>query len=153
MAHILIADTDQTSARMASETLVSGGHACGWVSDSQQALDLLKWRTPDVMLLDEHMPPISGYTLLQKLRRLSWMRDMPIIILSAVGHSEDTYSMRFEGAQDTIRKPLNGTMLIWRVNQMLKSRGPCAANTELRSLIRRDVGQNPAMIPDSRRVM
>lgn len=153
MAHILIADTDQTSARMASETLISGGHACGWVSDSQQALDLLKWRTPDVMLLDEHMPPISGYTLLQKLRRLSWMRDMPIIILSAVGHSEDTYSMRFEGAQDTIRKPLNGTMLIWRVNQMLKSRGPCAANTELRSLIRRNVGQKPAMIPDSRRVM
>lgn len=153
MAHILIADTDQTSARMASETLISAGHACGWVSDSQQALDLLKWRTPDVMLLDEHLPLVSGYTLLQKLRRSPWMRDLPIIMLSAGEHSKDKLNTCFAGAQDAIRKPLNGTILIWRINQMLKSRGLCAANTEFCSVIRRNVGQKSAVIPDSRRVM
>lgn len=37
MAHILVVDDDDIVAELASEILISAGHACGWVSDADEA--------------------------------------------------------------------------------------------------------------------
>ena len=56
MPHILIVDDDEIVAELAANALMDAGYAAGWVSDAEQAMKLLEWRRPDLVLLDQNMP-------------------------------------------------------------------------------------------------
>ena len=122
MASILIADDDEIVAELASEVLINAGHACGWVTDGEKVLDLLKWRRPDLLLLDQDMPGMTGSNVLRKLRGSKQFYDLPVIMFTAVTGATDEEAARFHGAQDYIRKPFDPKFLIWRVNSVLRSR-------------------------------
>ncbi|MXP13854.1 response regulator [Altererythrobacter confluentis] len=141
MAYILIADDDEIVAEMASEVIISAGHACGWVTDGEQALDLLKWRRPDLLLLDQDMPKISGARVLRALRNSPSLYDLPVIMFTAVTGAEDEQRARFHGAQDYIRKPFDQKFLIWRINQVLRARAERPKHVELTELMQRNAGQ------------
>ena len=68
MAFILIVDDDEIVAQLATDILMDAGHTCGWVGDGESALDLLRWRRPDLLLLDQDMPGITGAQVLRSLR-------------------------------------------------------------------------------------
>ena len=122
MASILIADDDEIVAELASEVLINAGHACGWVTDGEKVLDLLKWRRPDLLLLDQDMPGMTGSNVLRKLRGSKQFYDLPIIMFTAVTGATDEEAARFHGAQDYIRKPFDPKFLVWRVNGVLRAR-------------------------------
>ena len=122
MAYIVIADDDEIVANYASEILIGAGHACGWVTDGQQALDLLKWRRPDLLLLDHDMPGMTGGELLRTMRKSAKLYDLPVIMFTAMTGAHDEEQARFQGAQDYIRKPLEPKFLLWRINQVLRAR-------------------------------
>lgn len=123
MGHILIVDDDEIIAELASEILISEGHACGWVTDAAQAEKLLRWRRPDLMLLDDNMPGETGNTLLRRLRKSPQFYDLPVIMFTASTGENDERRARFNGAQDYVRKPVDPKVLLWRVEKALKSRG------------------------------
>ncbi len=141
MAYILIADDDEIVAEMASEVIISAGHACGWVTDGEQALELLKWRRPDLLLLDQDMPKISGARVLRALRNSPSLYDLPVIMFTAVTGAEDEQRARIHGAQDYIRKPFDQKFLIWRINQVLRARAERPKHVELAELMQRNAGQ------------
>lgn len=122
MAHILVVDDDDIVAELASEILLAAGHACGFVSSAEDALKLLKWRRPDLLLLDEHLPGQRGTALLRTMRRSPELYDLPVIMVTAIDGVEDERRALFDGAQDYIRKPFHPKMLVWKVNQVLRSR-------------------------------
>ncbi|GAA0280675.1 hypothetical protein GCM10009127_22350 [Alteraurantiacibacter aestuarii] len=122
MAHILIVDDDDIVAELASEILISEGHACGWVSDAKEAEKLLAWRRPDLLLLDQNMPGENGTSLLRRLRNSPQFYDLPIIMFTSIAGAEDESQAYFLGAQDYIRKPVDPKFLVWRVNQTLRAR-------------------------------
>ena len=82
MAFVLIVDANQTCANRASDVLNAVGHACGWVTTAEQAIALLRWRVPDVILLDQSIPGADGGTLPQQLRRIAGVAGLPIILLT-----------------------------------------------------------------------
>ena len=86
MAHILVVDDDDIVAELASGILISAGHACGFVSDAAQAWQLLQWRRPDLLLLDEDMPGERGSTFLRRLRASPAFYDLPVIMFTAQDH-------------------------------------------------------------------
>ena len=122
MASILIADDDELIAELASDILIEAGHACGWVTDGEKVLDLLRWRRPDLLLLDQDMPGITGGRLLRKLRGSAQFYDLPVMMFTAMSGAEDESTALFNGAQDYIRKPFDPKFLVWRVNQVLRAR-------------------------------
>lgn len=122
MAHILVVDDDDIIAELASEILLGAGHACGFVSTAEEAMKLLQWRRPDLLLLDEHLPGERGSGLLRRLRCSPLFYDLPVIMFTTIDGVEDEKRALFDGAQDYIRKPVNPKFLVWRVNQTLRAR-------------------------------
>lgn len=119
MAHILIADDDELVADLASQVLIDSGHACGWVTSGEAAWDLLRQRRPDILLLDQDMPGISGVSLLRRLRQSATFYDLPVIMFTAMSGAEDESQAIYAGAQDFVRKPFDPCGLTSRIQRVL----------------------------------
>ncbi len=150
MAYIIIADDDDIIAEMASGVLMDAGHACGWVSDGQAAVELLEWRRPDLLLLDQDMPGMSGTAVLRKLRGSPDYYDLPVMMFTAMNGAEDELQALYNGAQDYIRKPFDPKFLVWRVSQLLRSRDRHPQHTELKDAMMRQSGKEPPDLDENR---
>ncbi|WP_133303939.1 response regulator [Aurantiacibacter aquimixticola] len=122
MAYILVVDDDDIVAEYAAKVLIGAGHACGWVSDAEEAQELLKKRRPDLILLDQNMPGENGTALLRRIRNSQTHFDVPVIMLTGVQGVKEEQIAYYAGAQDYIRKPFTDKMLIYRVRETLLSR-------------------------------
>jgi len=136
MAHILIVDDDELIAELASETLIDRGHACGWVTDAIQAWDLLHTgRRPDLLLLDQDMPGMSGMTLLRKLRGSPLHYDLPIVMFTAMRGEEDETKAVYAGAQEYVRKPYRPKVLINQIERVLAKREGSPRHKDLKTVL------------------
>ncbi len=122
MAYILVVDDDDIIAEHAAKILMNAGHACGWVSDAESAMELLENRLPDLILLDQNMPGENGTALLRRLRTSPRLFDIPVIMLTGVQGVREEQIAYYSGAQDYIRKPFGDNMLVFRVKQALRAR-------------------------------
>lgn len=132
MAFILIVDRDESCAEQASTALISAGHACGWAASAGQAAEMLRWRPADLILLDADMPGTGGGPLYRELRGSRSAREVPMILLSASGHSG---IMQPCGALDDIAKPFDPRFLAWRVNHALEVQAARPARRRRRAWI------------------
>lgn len=140
MAHILIADDDELIAELASQVMIDAGHACGWVTSGEDAWALLNRRRPDVLLLDQDMPGMSGVTLLRKLRQSEDFYDLPVIMFTAMSGAEDEAQAIYAGAQDYVRKPFDPKGLTGRVQRVLAKREDRPRHTSLATQLARSAG-------------
>ncbi|MEE4537344.1 MAG: response regulator [Erythrobacter sp.] len=140
MAHILIADDDELISELASQVLIDHGHACGWVTSGEEALQLLARRRPDILLLDQDMPGMSGVTLLRQLRQSPDFYDLPVIMFTAMSGAEDESQAIYAGAQDFVRKPFDPRSLATRVQGVLSRRRDRPQHTDLKTYLARTSG-------------
>lgn len=147
MPYILIVDDDEMIAEMAADILLAAGYACGWVTSGEDALDLLKWRDPDLILLDQDMPGMSGAQLLRKVRASNKHYDLPVIMFTAMSGAEDEEQARYNGAQDYIRKPFDPKFLTWKVRQALKARVEGVGHRDLAAYLAQSNGLAPSTPP------
>ncbi|MBV7259715.1 response regulator [Erythrobacter crassostreae] len=138
MAHILIADDDELVAEMASDILIDAGHACGWVTNGEDAWALMQQRRPDLLLLDQDMPGISGVSLLRKLRGSAKFYDLPVIMFTAMQGEIDESRAIYAGAQDYVRKPFTPLMLTSRIERAIMKLG--GSHLDLKTRVARDAG-------------
>lgn len=143
MANILIVDDDEIVAEMASDVLMGEGYACGWVNDGTKALDLLKWRKPDLVLLDQDMPGVSGHFVLRKLRESVELCSLPVIMFTAMSGATDEQQALYAGAQDYIRKPFDAKFLKWKVRQVLKAQAENPRKRDFRDAMAEANGAKP----------
>lgn len=125
MAFILIVDTNPMHASRVSDALISAGHTCGWVRSADQAITLLRWRMPDLILLDETIPGADGGTVPRRLRRAA-ANVLPIILLT----TDSTHIPTDETVLDEIRKPFDPGFLVWRVGHALGTRLQVSASAD-----------------------
>ena len=140
MARILIADDDDLIAELATEVLIDAGHACGWVTTGEDAWDFAHQRRPDILLLDQGLPGMSGVQLLRKFRGSAQFYDLPVIMCTAMQGSDDEARALYDGAQDYIRKPFDPSMLISRVARAIAKHGGRPQHTDLKTSMMRDAG-------------
>ena len=119
MARILIADDDELIAEMTSGILIDAGHACGWVSSGEAAWATMQRRCPDLLLLDQDMPGISGVSLLRNIRSSEVFYDLPVIMFTAMRGQEDENRAIYAGAHDYIRKPFTPKRLLDTIESVL----------------------------------
>ncbi|WP_284125116.1 response regulator [Parerythrobacter aestuarii] len=153
MAHILIVDDDELIAELAAEILISGGHACGWVTDGKKALELLNWKRPDLVLLDQDMPGMSGAQVLRQIRASPSLYDLPVIMFTAMSGASDEEQARYNGAQDYIRKPFDQKFMLLKIRQVLAARAEGPKHRDLREFLAQSNGiraENQPHIPTRR---
>ena len=95
----------------------------GTAGNGEDAVEMIKKSTPDVVLLDLIMPKMDGLGVLEKLKNDPSFKKMPaFIVLSAIGQeavTEDAFAL---GANYYIMKPFNNEMLLGRLRS-IRNRG------------------------------
>lgn len=125
MPTILFVEDDATIAMGVEYSLKQDGFQVSLAYRLQEARDLLKRQSFDLVLLDLGLPDGSGYTLCKELRAAG---DTPIIILSARDEETSVILGLDLGADDYITKPFRLGELVSRMKAVLRRRGSAEAS-------------------------
>jgi serine phosphatase RsbU (regulator of sigma subunit) len=128
---ILIVDDEELNSEGLARRLQRHGYAVTTVKSGEEAIDLLGDRRFDLVLLDVMMPGMNGLDVLRFLRRMDSLLDLPIIMVTARGESEDIVEALELGANDYVTKPLDLPVVLARIRTHLALRRAVAQVTEL----------------------
>ena len=120
VAKILIVDDEVSIRFMARQILEASGFACTEAADGRAAIEAFAKVEPDLVLLDIHLPGMSGYDVCEALRRKYPHRMFKIIIASGQGDRNELAEALERGADDYIAKPLGVRELPARVLHALR---------------------------------
>jgi adenylate cyclase len=98
------------------------GHRVIFAEHGGEALDLLRQRRFDLMLLDVLMPELDGYGVLEELQRDPHLRDIPVIVTSSPDELDSVVRCVEMGAEDYLTKPVNPVLLNARINASLEKK-------------------------------
>ncbi|MGA1999420.1 MAG: response regulator transcription factor [Terriglobales bacterium] len=114
---ILIVDDEPQITRVLKTTLSSHGYSTRTASDGDDAVQVLKEWSPDLVITDLRMPNMDGLQLCRHLRTKS---QIPIIVLSVRGEERTKVEALDAGADDYVTKPFSTNELLARVRAALR---------------------------------
>ena len=115
--NILVVDDEPQITRVLKTTLSSQGYGVRIASDGDQAVQLMKEWTPDLVITDLRMPNLGGLELCRHVRAKS---RIPIIVLSVKGEERIKVEALDAGADDYVTKPFGVNELLARVRAALR---------------------------------
>ena len=101
---VLLVDDDLTLREMYEERLKAEGFMIIQATNGQEALDKARQTKPNVILLDIMMPKINGFDVLRQLKAEDLLKEIPVIILTALIQDVDRVQGKKLGAADYIVK-------------------------------------------------
>jgi DNA-binding response OmpR family regulator len=122
MNRILVVEDEQHLAEGLRFNLEAEGYQVEVVDTGEAALDLLFGNTKpfDIVVLDVMLPGKSGFEVVSEMRQAGQF--IPTLILTARGHSDDVLKGFASGADDYLTKPFDLTILIARIQGLLRRR-------------------------------
>ncbi len=117
--HILVVDDDEMNRDVLRRQLERQRHEVGMAADGATALDMLRARHFDVVLLDLMMPGMNGFEVLECIRRDPAFARVAVILISALDEMDSVVRSIEAGAEDYLFKPVNPTLLRARIKSTL----------------------------------
>lgn len=114
---ILIVEDDERVAEILSRSLQEEGYQTCWASDASQSLKFLQAETIDLVITDIVMPGVNGLELTRRLR--AERPHIPVLMLTALGTTDDKVEGFDAGADDYLVKPFELKELLARVKALL----------------------------------
>lgn len=127
-AHILVAEDEERLRTIIRDYFTAHGLTCALAKDGEEALERLRERDYDAVLLDVLMPNLDGFAVCRAVREGS---GVPILFLTALGGEKDVLRGYALGADDYVTKPFSLAVLRARVNRLLRRGSAPAATLEL----------------------
>jgi len=115
---ILIVEDEPGLAEVLSLHLEAAGFETTVCHDGLSAIYELDRATPRVVLLDLHLPEVSGFRLIQLLKQRADSPGLPVIVITALSFQEAEEVVR-AGADDFISKPFMPDEVVSRVERLL----------------------------------
>jgi serine/threonine protein kinase len=131
---LLVADDNEFVTRTVHRHLSAEGYRIVTARDGSEALRKFEQQAIDLVLLDIRMPGIDGLGVLKALRRLHSPSDLPILMATGNGKSNDVVEAFELGANDYVTKPFDYPVLLARIHTQLRSRTPAELSQHSRSL-------------------
>lgn len=119
---VLIADDDTDTRLLITNALVSDGLGVEYATNGQEALSKFKSCQPDLVIMNEVMPIMTGFDACFQINQTSKGRNTPILMVMALGNDESIETAFKIGATDFIPKPINSLVLRHRVKRVLEAR-------------------------------
>lgn len=119
-AMILAVDDTPASLKLMSDILVNEGYEVRAAINGELALHAAAAQHPDLILLDINMPEMDGFEICRRLKRQEQTREIPIIFVSAMGHTDEKLEGFRLGAVDYITKPFEREELLARVRNHIE---------------------------------
>jgi signal transduction histidine kinase len=132
---ILIAEDSATQAEHLRYIFEKNGFKVWAVPNGKEALQFLKRQKPDIVVTDILMPEMSGYELCKRIRSDVELKDVPVIIVTALSDPTDVLKGLEAEADNFITKPYDENFLVSRIHCMI-------ANKELRKTSGTEPGIN-----------
>jgi signal transduction histidine kinase len=124
--HILVVDDNRLNRLKLTRILEQQGHTVDLAEDGRQALARLTEQPAakpyDVVLLDLIMPEMDGFAVLQAIRANANLRDMVVIVISALDEMESIVRCIEMGAEDYLPKPFDPVLLRARLTTSLEKK-------------------------------
>jgi diguanylate cyclase (GGDEF)-like protein/PAS domain S-box-containing protein len=124
---LMIVDDEESNRDMLSRRLQRQGFEVVMAEDGPQALAAIRAQTPDVVLLDIRMPGMSGMEVLRVIREGYTPTQLPVIMVTAEGHSASIVDALQAGANDYITKPVDMPVALARIRTVLSQKTLSAA--------------------------
>lgn len=119
---LLVVDDNEMNREMLSRQFERQGYEVSVAPNGHLALDLVRAKRFDLVLLDMVMPEMNGYQVLQRLKTDSSLRHIPVIMISALDDTDAVVRCIELGADDYLPKPFNPVLLKARIAACLEKK-------------------------------
>jgi two-component system response regulator len=119
---ILVVDDNETNRDLLVHHLERQGHKVTTARNGRQALEMIHKGRFDLILLDLIMPEMNGYQVLTHIKSDLNRKDIPVIMISALGEMDSVVPCIEMGAEDYLPKPFNPVLLKARINACLEKK-------------------------------
>ena len=119
---LLVVDDDESNRDMLSRRLQRDGYTVQVAANGVEAMRLLRASPYDLVLLDLIMPGLDGYQVLLKMKNDPAMREIPVIMLSALDQEAGIARCIELGAEDYVAKPFSPVFLRARIEASLEKK-------------------------------
>ena len=118
-ARILAVDDDEKVLRVIEALLTPHGYEVILARDGQEAITAITDTKPDIVLMDIFMPNMDGYTALGAIKENPATRDIPVIMVTAIGQELNKKLAETLGAAGYITKPFKSPELLETIDHLL----------------------------------
>ena len=119
-ALLVVDDNEDNRYTLSLQLNAQGYHNIAIENNGQEALSVLHSKPFDLVLLDIMMPELNGYEVLERMRSSPELRNIPVIMISAIGELDSVVRCIELGAVDYLPKPFEPTLLRARVYASLE---------------------------------
>ena len=117
---LLVVDDNEMNRDMLSRRLERQGYRVTVAVDGRQALEFLRREEFNLVLLDIMLPVMNGYQVLEQLKADQSLRNIPVIITTALDEADGKARCMELGAEDYLTKPFNPVKLKSRISDCLE---------------------------------
>ena len=119
---VLVVEDNASNRDLLRRRLERQGHRVSEAANGVEALDMLGAGEYDLMLLDVMMPEMDGYQVLARLKQDARLRDLPVIMISALDEIQSVVRCIEMGAEDYLAKPFDPVLLRARIGASLEKK-------------------------------
>jgi sigma-B regulation protein RsbU (phosphoserine phosphatase) len=121
MAKILLVDDSEPNRDMLARRLARKGHVVIQAGDGQQAVEMTRSESPDLILMDLNLPVLDGWTATRQIKTFPGTSRVPVIALTAHAMSGDRQKALQAGCDDYDTKPVDFPRLLGKIDALFKS--------------------------------
>jgi CheY-like chemotaxis protein len=115
----LVVEDDPDARRLVAACLHRLGLRVHEATSSAEARRVLEHATPDLICLDLRLPDASGLTLCEDIRATPRLRDVPVVVITALARSIDRAQAEVAGADEYMTKPFRADALVNSVRELM----------------------------------
>lgn len=119
---VLIVDDEPFNVDYLEQELEDLNYETVSASNGQEAMEKVKTESPDLVLLDIMMPVLDGFAVLAHLKSDPKLRDIPVIVISAMNDLQSVVKGIEQGAEDYLPKPFEPVLLHARISASLEKK-------------------------------
>ena len=119
---ILVVDDNEGNREMLARRLARQGYDVRTAPGGHEALEALRGDLADLVLLDVLMPGLDGYETLTRLKADQTLRDIPVLMISALDEMQSVVRCIELGAEDYLPKPFDPVLLQARIGACLEKK-------------------------------
>lgn len=148
---VLLVDDETSNLKVLSEALSGQGLSLGVATNGERALEQVKRRVPDLILLDVLMPTMDGFEVCRRLKSEPTTETIPVIFMTSLHDATDRVRAFELGAADYLTKPIYQEELRARVRTQLRLRTAMRILAAKNQALERAQKENAAALEEQRR--
>lgn len=122
LGHVLVVDDNRLNRLKLARGLEQQGYAVNTAENGREALEMLRSTSFELLLLDIMMPEMDGFQVLEEMKSDPGLRDIPVIVISALEEMDSVVKCIEMGAEDHMSKPFDPTLLNARIGASLEKK-------------------------------